>query len=246
MDPSALWDFDDPAGSLGRFASARANAAEPAASVLATQQARALGLLNRFGEAHALLDTVSSDDDEAAVRVHLERGRVLRSAGAGDRGAADFAAAVALAEPRRDESPFGGLLVDALHMLALLEPDPAAQIDLTRAALNAADESADPAAQRWRASLLNNLGVAQHELGDDEAALASFRQAYVLREAAGQHREAQIARYMVAWGLRLLGRFDEARTDLLELRADLLADGHSDRYVVAELERCEHRSTADE
>ena len=54
---------------------------------LLTQIARAMGLQMRFDEAHALLDDAQAlltpDMPQAAVRVALERGRLINTAGAG-------------------------------------------------------------------------------------------------------------------------------------------------------------------
>ena len=46
-----------------------------------TQLGRAIGLQGRYEEADALLDAVDGDEPTVAVRVLLERGRVLNSSG---------------------------------------------------------------------------------------------------------------------------------------------------------------------
>ncbi|MGO4691837.1 tetratricopeptide repeat protein [Glaciibacter sp. 2TAF33] len=54
----SLWDFSDPAASAERFRGAADTESRPSVRVeLATQRARALGLLGRFDEAEAVLDT---------------------------------------------------------------------------------------------------------------------------------------------------------------------------------------------
>lgn len=81
IDPTPLWDFDDPTGSEQRFR-AEAEAADPEDRlVLMTQVARALGLQEKYDEGHAVLDDLSPTEDEVAVRIVLERGRLFRSAG---------------------------------------------------------------------------------------------------------------------------------------------------------------------
>ncbi|MEA2168408.1 MAG: hypothetical protein QOF76_1708 [Solirubrobacteraceae bacterium] len=207
-----LWDFDDPTGSEQRFRSA--------AAVALTQAARALGLLERYDEGHAVLDAIESDDAEVGVRVLLERGRLLRSAGAPTAEPFEHAAAAAGAAGLQE------LRVDALHMLAMLPEAPAEQIAANQAAL------AEAGGTKWEASLLNNLGCAQVDAEDLPAALATFERALAVREARGEERPIQIARWMVGWTLRLLGRTDEALAIQTALKAEV---GDTDPYVDEEL-----------
>ena len=51
-----LWDFDDPVASEARFREAARQALSPARQVLLSQVARALGLQQRYDEAHAVLE----------------------------------------------------------------------------------------------------------------------------------------------------------------------------------------------
>jgi hypothetical protein len=77
-----LWDFGDPAGSERRLASEAASQAHTDAerAELLTQQARALGLQERFDAARALLESLGQAADAAVrTRVKLEVGR-LRTA----------------------------------------------------------------------------------------------------------------------------------------------------------------------
>lgn len=229
-----MWDWSDPAGSELRFR-ALAAGGQPGVRLLAlTQVARALGLQERYAEAEAVLDEVAGAagdaSPEVAVRVALERGRLARSAGGSGRATPLFQEAAALAEQAGCEA----LLVDALHMLAM-DGDPGEQIARTRAALEVARSASSEEARRWDASLLNNLGMAQHDAGDLSAALASFEEAQALRAARGQTREEQIARWMVAWTLRLLGRREEALAIQRRLKAELEASGVEDTYVDQEL-----------
>jgi hypothetical protein len=96
-----LWDFDDPAGSERRFA---AEAAAPVhtdaeRAELLTQQARALGLQERFGAGRALLETLGQAADAAVrTRIKLEAGRLLNSAGNADEAVTEFDGAATLAE----------------------------------------------------------------------------------------------------------------------------------------------------
>ncbi len=227
-----LWDFEDAAGSEARFRAAAAGATPEEAAVLTTQIARALGLQERYAEAHEVLDGLTEADGEAGVRAVLERGRLHRSAGdAPERAAELFAEASRLAS----QAGLAGLHVDALHMLAILGETPEEQIDRNRAALEVSRASTDPAARRWEASLLNNIGCALVDAERLDDALAIFEEALTVRRAQGQARETQIAEWMVGWTLRLLGRADEARSVQLALKTELEAAGIEDPYVDEEL-----------
>jgi len=232
------WDFEDPAGSEARLRALLTDADGQDALVLRTQVARALGLQQRYDEAQAVLDEVAaaaSPGTEARVRERLERGRVLRSGGDPDRARPLFAEAAALAGRL-----LTGLRIDALHMTALLAGSPAEQAALTEAVLAEARADDDPAARRWVPSLLNNLGMARHDAGDLAGALAAFEEALAVRRERGEHRETQIATWMVAWVLRLLGRDDEALRIQTALKAELEAEGATDPYVDEEIAALRH------
>lgn len=238
LDLDALWDFEDAPASEARLRSAADASDDPTERlILLTQVARALGLQSRYDEARTQLhrvETAARDAEvnaEVTVRLHLERGRLHRSAG--DQAEADscFTSAV----DRAEREGLDGLRVDALHMLALLPESPHEQAALTRQAIDVARGSADERARRWEASLLNNLGMAQVDLGELDAALSTFREALVARRRTGSAREIQIARWMVGWALRLLGRSEEALAVQQDLKAELDAAGGRDPYVDEEL-----------
>lgn len=240
---ATLWDFDDPEGSLARFTAAAGRADEPERSVLLTQAARAHGLAGRCTSGHRILDSIDADalglvatpDQVAEVRARtaLERGRLHRSGSTpGARECFDEAATLTATG---SADPLAALHLDALHMLALLPDDPAEQVAATERALAAARAGSTPGARRWVAVLLNNLGMAQYEAGDDEAALASFEEGLAVRVALGDRRGAQVSRWTVGWALRLLGRTGEALAVQEALAAELAADGIDDRYVAEEL-----------
>lgn len=231
VHPADLWDFDDPAGSEQRFRSAADEAHGPARDVLLTQVARALGLQERYDAAHALLDGLDpAASPEVAVRVLLERGRLLRSAGDADDARPVFEEAVRTAR----QAGLQELHVDAMHMVALVAP-PEEQLELTYAALAFAKAADEPRAQRWVASLLNNVGMAHADAGDYGAALAAFEDALEARRASGTDGEVRVARWMVAWALRNLGVTDLALEMQTALKAELDSVGEEDPYVDEEL-----------
>lgn len=200
--------------------------------VAVTKRARELGLENRFADGHALLDTVPTDAGaEVAVLVLLERGRLLRSAGDPVAAAGYFSSAAALADAA---DGLDGLQVDALHMVALVAPAEE-QLAANERAIALARASSDPEANRWVPSLLNNIGITHSDLGNWPAALAAFEEALAGRLARNDAEEARIARWMVAWALRNLGRRDDAIAIQTALKTELDALGEVDPYVDEEL-----------
>jgi tetratricopeptide (TPR) repeat protein len=231
IDPTPLWDFDDPHGSEVRLRAAAEDADPDDRLVLMTQVARALGLQEQYDEGHAVLDDLSPTDDEVAVRIALERGRLLRSAGDPEQARPFFEAA----ERSAAEAGLDALRVDALHMTALVA-DPGDQLAIGARALEVSRASDDPRARDWDASLLNNIGMAHADGGDFEAALTAFEGALAARRRMGDEARTRVARWMVAWALRNLGRRDEALAIQRELKSELEAAGLSDPYVDEELQ----------
>lgn len=230
-DPvSDLWDLEDPVGSERRFRDAAAAAAEPLRSVLTTQVARALGLQQRYDEAHAVLAAIEADDPEVTVRRRLEQGRLVRSAGEPEAARQPFAQAAEEAAAAGLEA----LEIDAMHMSALVAPHDD-QIPLTQRALVRARQARDPRARDWDASLLNNLGMAHADRGDWSAALAAFEAAMNARARIGEDERTRVARWMVGWALRNLGHLDAALDVQRTLKADLDELGLEDPYVDEEL-----------
>ena len=231
LDPDrldALWDFDDPAGSEARFRDALA-ASPPgtAAAELTTQLARAVGLQRRFDEATALLAGVDTTGAApvVAVRVALERGRVLNSSGRAADAVPYFMDALTAADGADEEF----LAVDAAHMLAIADADRA--MAWNRRALDMIDAASDPRVRRWAGSLHNNIGWTLHDQGDYVGALRHFRQALAAHSDTGKPEQVQVAHWAVARGLRSLGRRDEALVIQLRLHDECPSDG----YVEEEL-----------
>jgi len=229
-DLQDLWDFDDPAGTEQRLRAAADIAEGTDRLALLTQVARALGLQERYDEGHALLDQLAVGDDELAARISLERGRLLRSAGDPEGAlphlvAAEQAAAAAGSDVLR---------VDAVHMLALVAA-PDDRVAVNERGLDLAMHSKDPAARDWDASLLNNIGMVHADAGDFGTALAVFEQALAARERIGDPSRIRVARWMVAWALRNLGRTTDALAMQRSLKAELEDAGTTDPHVDEEL-----------
>jgi tetratricopeptide (TPR) repeat protein len=236
-----LWDFDDPVASKQRFRRLADRTRDDNTRERAlTQVARALGLQDRFDEGHAVLDRLDADDDEVAVRRELERGRLLRSAGDEAKALPHFEAAAVLARRAGLEE----LHVDALHMGALVLPRER-RLAATQEAVAFAQAATDPRARDWDASLLNNLGMIHADDGDFDQALEIFEDALAARQRIGDPVTTRIARWMVAWALRNLGRVREALAIQRELKAELDAAGQSDTHVDEELALLESQSSSD-
>lgn len=229
-EPPDLGDFDDPAGSEQRLRAAADVAEGSHRLVLLTQVARAVGLQERYDEAHALLDDLAVPDDTVAAHVSLERGRLLSSAGDPASAVPHFVAAEQAARTAR----LTVLRIDAIHMQALVAA-PDEQIALNERALEIVSQSSDQAARDWDASLLTNIGMTYADGGDFGSALSSFEQALAARERIGDPERIRVARWMVAWSLRELGHTTDALTMQREIKAELDASGRTDQHVDDEL-----------
>jgi len=239
-DLQALWDYDDPTASEQRFRDALADAADSdRRAELLTQIARALGLQRRFDEAHAQLDeadaVINDDTPRAKVRALLERGRVHNSSGRRDDARPLFADAWEGARA----SSLDGLAVDAAHMLGIVDP-PADGLAWNERALELAETSSDPDAQRWKGSLHNNIGWTHHGAGDFDKAFEHFEAAIDHRRTKGDAREIRVALWCVARCLRSLGRLEEALAVQRELEEDIAAEPAPDGFVHEELAECLH------
>jgi tetratricopeptide (TPR) repeat protein len=185
-----LWDFDDPALSEARFREASNDPSYDAdeRAELTTQLGRAIGLQGRYEEADALLDAVDGDEPTVAVRVLLERGRVLNSSGHAEMAVPLFEQAAELADHLGEEF----LAVDALHMLALA--DSAQAETWTRSALEYASTVHDERTKRWLVALHNNLGWTLHDAGRCTEAMVEFQLAEQWAERVGTPRQRELAR----------------------------------------------------
>ena len=190
---------------------------------LLTQVARALGLQERFDEAHLLLDALAPLTPVVATRVLLERGRLFRSAGDLPAAVSTFEAAMAAA----GRAGLEGLQVDALHMLVR----PGRSAVWTKRGLDLVASSQDPEVERWSVALHNNHAWSLMELGRPADALAHFEAAHAAAVEVGTRERAQLARWAVARCLRELGRVTEA----LEIQRALAAELPDDPYVQAEI-----------
>ena len=183
LDLSALWNFSDPVLSEQRLEAALAQATGDDALILHTQIARSHGLRGDFATARRLLEALqpqlSAAGTEARVRYALEWGRTHAS-GRHPPQALDDAAK---AEARRAwqealdmarKAALDDLAIDAIHMFAFIDTTPAQQQRWAEQALAVVLDSTQPAAQRWEASIRNNLGYALEQQQQHALALQQY------------------------------------------------------------------------
>ncbi|MDQ0754373.1 hypothetical protein [Arthrobacter sp. B3I4] len=185
-----MWNFEDPGLSESRFRAAMEDPAYDAdeRAEFATQLGRAIGLQGRFEEADALLESIDGDEPTVAVRVLLERGRLLNSGGRAQMAVPLFEHAAELADHLAEDF----LAVDALHMLAIA--DTAHTETWTRSALEYASTAQDPRTKRWMVPLHNNLGWTLHEAGRCTEAMVEFQLAEQWAERVGTPQQQEAAR----------------------------------------------------
>ena len=115
-DPTPLWDPADPVTSEERLRLAADGASAQEQLVLMTQVARALTLQQEYDRALAVLDDLSPTWDEVAVRIVLERGRLLAAQGRTDEARPQLLAASQTAAAARLDD----LRADAQALLSTL------------------------------------------------------------------------------------------------------------------------------
>lgn len=240
-----MWDFERPSVSEERFRAALAEADGDDALILETQIARTYTLRSEYGKALEILKEMEprlrTAGAEPRVRAILETGRCYCSKThpgntvteeMKERARVAYFEAFELAKKEQ----LDGLAVDALHMLAFVDTAPADQLKWGKAAFEIVEKSAQPAAKKWEAPLRNNIGYALHQLGRYEEALEEFEQAAVLFNRGSDEEAKRIARWMIAWTLRAMGRVDEAIEAQLSLERDCEAANAPDVFVFEELE----------
>jgi tetratricopeptide (TPR) repeat protein len=219
-----------------------------------TQIARSFGLRKDFARAQEILKSiekrVASAGPEVRTRYALEIGRTYASATHPSESQTPESKKLArTAYEKALEVARGagldGLAIDAIHMLAFVDTEPADQLKWGQEALVVAVASSQPDAKKWEASIQNNIGYALHQLGRFDEALITFKQALVLRERGTNAEAIRVAHWMIAWTLRAMGRMDEALDIQLRLERECDAAKAPDPYVFEELETL-YRARGDE
>jgi tetratricopeptide (TPR) repeat protein len=253
IDVSSLWTYSDPALSEQRFQHALIAASADDAFVLRTQIARTWGLRGDFGRARAILAALEAElperSAEAKVRYALELGRTYASPAhppetqtpeQRERARPLYLQAFETAKAAQLDV----LAIDALHMMVMVDVDPAEQLAWNEKAIAYMEQSTQPEARKWEGSLRNNVGHAHRLLGNHDEALAQFRLSLAAYEREGRAANVRIAHWMIARTLRDMKRFDEAIAIQLRLEREWAAAGEDDPYVFEELEQL-YRATGD-
>ena len=243
FDPDEVWDYRDPAKTQASFEAILNQIDMPVQVQLQvqTQIARTEGLQGLFEDAHARLDDVELGLDEANARtlVHylLERGRVLNSSGSPDQAKGLFIDAWFNTQT---DGKMDVLAIDAAHMVAIAVGDePEGALEWNYKALEIAEGSDHPKAERWLGSLYNNIGWTHHDLEDYESAIAVFEEAVDWHVGRGSSQESiWIARWAVARTLRSMGQVEIALANQLQIHAERDADNSPDGFVCEELAEC--------
>ena len=252
LDVSSLWDYSKPAASERRFEQALAGASADDAFVLRTQIARTWGLRGNFERAREILAALAPElperSAECRVRHALELGRTYVSAvhsresltpESRERARALYLQAFETARA----AGLDDLAIDALHMMPVVDDDPADQLAWNYKAL-AYLEKSGAQGRKWEGPLRNNVGHANRLRGNYDEALAQFRLSLAAFDRDGRAAEARIARWMIARTLRDMQRFDEAIAIQRRLEREFEQAGEPDPYVFEELEAL-YRATGD-
>ena len=176
-----LWNFDDLDATESRLrAQLEAETDDGGRAEVLTQLARVCGLRDDFAAGEHFLEDAerrAGPRKPARIRVDLERGRLLRSAGDPARALPLFVSAFHSAVAAGEEF----LAADAAHMGALAAPDRAGKLEWTQRGIAIAEASADRDVVYWLGPLLNNLGVEYAGAGEHESALGAFERALEVR-----------------------------------------------------------------
>ena len=246
----AEWNYQDPAASEARFRalvdSPPEGTTEDGRLAVQTQVARALGLQKRFDEAHAVLDTIDAALTDATpvarICALLERGRAFRSSGSPEKGRPLFLEAWEWGQSNRALDDY---VVDAAHMMALVEPAEA-KLAWNLKAMEWAESSSVPRARNWLGALYNNIGWDYHEQKKYAEALETHRKGWEWHQARDRERGGEpsrgslIAKWSVAKQLRCLGQLDEALVLQHELAKAWAERGEPDGFVSEEIAECLH------
>ncbi|MEM9532393.1 MAG: hypothetical protein AAGA23_15865 [Pseudomonadota bacterium] len=189
VDINQLWVRGDLAASEQRMRSALADAEGDDALIIQTQMARVFVFRRDFRGARDLLiqakPKLGTASRAAKARYWLEFGRTYashqhqdadRTSDTQARARVAFETALALANDAGND----GLAVDALHMFAFVDRDPADQLRWNERALARVESSSQKEAKRWEASIRNNLGETLFELRRFPPALTQFERALAL------------------------------------------------------------------
>lgn len=207
IDVRDYWNFDDPAASEGIFRQLIEDGSLTVNGHLEVwaQIARTHSLRGDCEQCHQILDEkwdhAMAAEGRPMASFQLERGRAFRTGKELDKATPYFKLAA--------ESEVDDLKVDALHMLAI-DADTAESLRINLVALEFAQASPNPWAQRWQGTLYNNMGWSCFGVNKFNEALVCFENAVAEREKYGKDGPIRIAKWCVGRCHRALGNLDKA------------------------------------
>ena len=197
----------------------------------------AASLQQNFTEAHEILNKIETQletvEPIVSVRYFLERGRSYNSAGEKNQARDLFLKAWDLGK----EQKLDNLAIDAAHMIAITESGKEA-LAWNERALDFAEHSKNPLAQKWKGSLYNNIGWTYHDMKEYNKALSLFERALSFREEQKNPENIRIAKWCIGRCLRSLGNIDDALEKQHELLNEFESLEQNDGYVFEELAEC--------
>jgi tetratricopeptide (TPR) repeat protein len=230
------WNYAKPEESELRFAELALLGYEAGDTLYAleaqTQQARAMGMQQKFEEAHAKLDEIEGripSDNKLQIRFFLERGRVFNSSQKKPEAMEQFKLAMELAKKLNEDY----LAIDAVHMLGIAD-EPDAALKWNMLAIQMAEESTDERVKKWLGPLYNNTGWTLHDQGDYGEAFDLFEKSLEWNIENGNENSINIARWTVGRGKRSLKEY----ADALEIQLELLEEGYESGFVYEEIGEC--------
>ena len=241
-----LWDYNAPEETAVRFNELLPTvAASPDRAyhvALLSQLARTHSLRRQFDAAHKLLNEaeamLTAEMPVPRMRCLLERGRSFNSAGEPAQALVLFHEAFVLGTAVGSSADFH--TIDAAHMIAIAEPEPAEQLRWNERALALAEATTDARAGGWLGSLYNNLGWTYHDVGNYATALTIFEKAQIWHEHHRQDKPEtiRIAKWCVGRTLRSLDRVSEALALQQALLAEYEALAQPSGYTFEEVGEC--------
>ncbi len=228
----SLWDFHDVENSLALFQiELESTDSCEDQDLLRTQIARCYGLKDEFETAEDTLILVGDELDAKPFLVqgyyYIELGRILNSAKKPAEALPYFIKTLEISELAGE--PLTALRIDALHMLAIVDPKHSQKWNLE--AVGIAERSFDPTVTKWKASLYNNLGWSYFDEKDFEQAMDWFNLSLSERVILHQTKEINIARWCIARVHRELEQWDKA----LHLQEHNLRESPDDHFINEEL-----------
>jgi tetratricopeptide (TPR) repeat protein len=235
-DFNKMWNYGDPAATEAKFLEvlpqAEASGNSDYLAQLLTQIARTQGLQNRFTEAHTTLDRadklITVTMHLAKVRSLLERGRAYNSSDHADKALPLFLRAVDVATKNHIDLH----AVDAIHMVAIAEPNPKLKVEWNLKGITIAE--ADEKLHGWLWALYNNIGESYLKLNDYANAYLNFHKLSEYQKKRTGSTDMFTSKDE-AKCLRLLGKPAEALAIIQPVYNEQIAKQNDNGFIRAEV-----------